>query len=229
MINTPKFFEVEHRWKNWIDQDTNKTINEFYYSNTELRFQENYIRGYQMWARLICDCFIPVLILLYLNIRIILALISSTRDQQANSRRRLRTEINLTLVLLCIVFIFFLCHAPLMILDVYEALMVDKIIGCQRLQKCTKKGLIWLPKNGFFYFLPKVSHLMQILNSSTNFIVYCLVGHDFRRELCETFGFTKHSLTNLSLRGSSIDDKEMKHEQFPTQGIKENTAEKPPQ
>lgn len=230
IVNAPKFFEVEHRWINLIDQDTNKTINVIYNSGTELRFQENHIIGYRMWARLICDCFMPVLILLYLNIRIILALISSTRDQQANSRRRLRTEINLTLVLLCIVFIFFLCHAPLMILDVYEALMVENVIGCQRLQKCTKKGLIWLPKNGFFYFLPKVSHLMQILNSSINFIVYCLVGHDFRRELCQTFGITKHSLTDQSLNGPGSDDKGGQLEQFPIQGMKANTtAEKSPQ
>ena len=182
-----------------------------------------------MWTRLICDCFMPVSILLYLNVRIILALISSTRDQQGNSRRRLRTEINSTLVLLCIIFIFFLCHAPLMILDVYEALMVDKIIGCQRLSKCTKRAVFWLPKNGFFYFLPKVSHLMQILNSSINFIVYCLVGHDFRRELFQTFGITKHSLTDQSLNGRGSDDKEGKLEQFPTQRMKANTAKKPPQ
>ena len=33
-----------------------------------------------------------------------------------------------------------------------------------------------------------ISNLMMIVNSSVNFIVYCFVGHTFRRELCRTLG-----------------------------------------
>ena len=116
-----------------------------------------------------------------------------------------------------------------MISDVYEALMVDNVIECQRLRKCTKKGFTWLPKNGFFYFLPEVSHLMQILNSSINFIVYCVVGHDFRREFFKTFRLTKHSLIDLSVTESGSDDKEINREQFPTQGINADATQEPPQ
>ena len=244
-MNVPKFLEIEHRWDPVTDTETNKTIEMISYRSTLLRTQENYIVGYQMWTRLICDCVIPVMILLYLNTKIILALISATKVQRFNSARRQRKEINLTLVLLCIVFIFFCCHAARIILDVHEFLNVDKVIACQQLHKCTKKPFIWLP-NSFFFFLPKVSHLMQILNSSTNFIVYCLVGHTFRRELYRTFGIRRYSSVPNYLRGlayenstfgtqaftsrkgSRNDDKEIKKKQFDTRnGSKSNSGNSP--
>ena len=240
-MNVPKFLEIEHRWDPVTDPETNKTIEMIAYRSTLLRTQENYIVGYQMWTRLICDCVIPVMILLYLNTKIILALISATKVQRFNSARRQRKEINLTLVLLCIVFIFFCCHAARIILDVHEFLNVDKVIACQQLHKCTKKPFLWLP-NSFFFFLPKVSHLMQILNSSTNFIVYCLVGHTFRRELYRTFGIRRYSSVPNYLRGlayenstfgtqaftsrkgSRNDDKEVKKKQFDTRNGKNSLS-----
>ena len=204
-MNVPKFMEVEHHWENWTDIETNKTVELITYRNTRLRYDDNYILGYLMWSRLFSDCIIPVIILIYLNARIIAALISATKVQRFNSARKQRKEINLTIILLCIVFIFFCCHAARIILDVYEFLNIENVLACQNLARCARQHFLYIPNN-FIHFLPKISHMMQILNSSTNFIVYCLVGHNFRRELCKTFGIRRYSSVPNNFRSLAYDN-----------------------
>jgi hypothetical protein len=48
---------------------------------------------------------------------------------------------------------------------------VDKIMGC--------RPFAWWPAHEM-QILVFFSHLLMILNSSVNFVVYCLVGHTFR-------------------------------------------------
>ena len=57
------------------------------------------------------------------------------------------------------------------ILDIYEFSNVDKIMGC--------RPYAWWPSHEM-QILVFFSHLLMILNSSVNFVVYCLVGHTFR-------------------------------------------------
>ena len=198
-MNIPKFLEIEHNWENHTNIETNETFEEISYRMTIFRMEENYIIGYKMWTRLFSDGIIPVVILLYLNTRIILALISATKVQRFNSARRQRKEINLTIILLCIVLIFFCCHSSRIILDVFEFLNVEKVLACRNLARCARRPYMYLPNN-FFFFLPVISHMMMILNSSTNFIVYCLVGHNFRRELCRTIGNRRYTSVPNTLR-----------------------------
>ena len=51
-------------------------------------------------------------------------------------------------------------------------------------------------QNNVFYFAPIeqwlvdfVARYLVILNSSINFIIYCLVGSDFRKAFLQMFGF----------------------------------------
>jgi hypothetical protein len=60
---------------------------------------------------------------------------------------------------------------PRIILDIYEFSNVDKIMGC--------RPFAWWPAHEM-QILVFFSHLLMILNSSVNFVVYCLVGHTFR-------------------------------------------------
>ena len=212
-MNIPKFLEVEHNWEILPNQDTNETEEVISYRNTPLRFKDDYFIGYRMWTRLFSDGIIPVIILVYLNTRIIVALISATKVQRFNSARRQRKEINLTIILLFIVFIFFFCHAARIVLDVYEFVNLEKVLACRKLKMCQRQPFTYLPNNVFF-FLPVISHMMQILNSSTNFIVYCLVGQNFRRELCRAFGIRKYSSIPNNLRSTAYDNST-----FATQGF----------
>ena len=174
-LNVPKFMEVELE----IMEDENGTAVP-YLASSDLRHNEHYVRIYIMWTRLFSTAIIPVSMLLFLNTRIIMDLISSN-VQRFGSARRLRKEINLCLILLCIVFVFFICHASRIFLDVFEFSNLESII------RCAGPRSVWHPGT-WLQALPYVSHLMMILNSSINFIVYCLVGHTFRRELCRTLG-----------------------------------------
>ena len=105
------------------------------------------------------------------------------------SARRQRKEINLSLVLLAIVFLFFLCHACRIIIDVFEFSNMDKVVNCpKRYSSGDPRRHPFFPPY-FMHALMYISHFATILNSSLNFFVYCLVGHTFRRELCRTLGF----------------------------------------
>lgn len=173
MLNIPKFLEVQ------LEVNDEGVPS---YKLTNLRLNQTYIRVYIMWTRLFSTAVIPVSLLIFLNLRIICDLLCRTsKVQRFGSVKRQRKEMNLCLILLCIVLVFFLCHAARITLDVYEFSNVELVISC------------WPPyvpatwAQGLSY----ISHLMMILNSSVNFIVYCLVGHTFRRELCRTLGFQK--------------------------------------
>ena len=133
-----------------------------------------------MWTRAFSTAIIPVTLLILLNARIIWDLISSANVQRFGSFRRQRKEINTSFVLLCIVLIFFCCHALRIVVDIHEFSNVENIIRCD----------LWLPGYWMQALVP-VSHFTMILNSSVNFIVYCLVGHTFRKEMCRAFGFKK--------------------------------------
>jgi len=131
-----------------------------------------------MWTRLFSTGLIPVIMLLFLNVRIINDILSSSQKvQRFGSARRQRKEINLSVLLLCIVLLFFCCHASRIILDVYEFSNMEKVVRCKPFH---------VPH--FMHALMYISHFSTILNSSLNFVVYCLVGHTFRRELCRTLG-----------------------------------------
>ena len=212
-MNIPKFLEIEHNWDNITSPDTNETLEVISYRSTPLRYKDDYYIGYRMWTRLFSDGIIPVIILVYLNTRIIIALISATKVQRFNSARRQRKEINLTIILLFIVFIFFFCHAARILLDVYEFINLEKVLACRRLAVCERKPFLYLPHN-IFFFLPVISHMMQILNSSTNFIVYCLVGQNFRRELCRAFGIRKYSSVPNNLRSTAYDNSTFANQGF---------------
>ena len=167
---------------------------------TELRMNEAYIRGYIMWARLFFTALIPVILLLFLNVRIVYDIISSAKKVQRyvllryvcmhhiilslvfsirfGSARRQRKEINLSMILICIVVVFFCCHTPRIILDIHELWNIEKVISCKP----------WNP--GYvMHALLYVSRMTTILNSTLNFFIYCVVGHTFRRELFRTLGF----------------------------------------
>ena len=105
-----------------------------------------------MWTRLFSTAVIPVILLLYLNSRIILDL-ATNKVQRFGSVRRQRKEFNLCLILLCIVLIFFLCHSTRIMVDIVEFSMVENIIECQP----------WYP-DPWVLILDSASHLMMVIN-----------------------------------------------------------------
>ncbi|TRY61862.1 hypothetical protein TCAL_12552 [Tigriopus californicus] len=94
---------------------------------------------------------------------------------QLHIRRRREKS---TLILVAIVTIFILCHMVRLGIQAYRAinqLTMDKHTFC------TNASQFSVPV--FLYVLHSLSNLLVVLNSSVNFIVYCLVEESFRQEL----------------------------------------------
>eukprot|EP00096_Caligus_rogercresseyi_P007746 TRINITY_DN25769_c0_g1_i1.p1 TRINITY_DN25769_c0_g1~~TRINITY_DN25769_c0_g1_i1.p1 ORF type:complete len:392 (+),score=106.63 TRINITY_DN25769_c0_g1_i1:125-1300(+) len=190
LVSGPKFLEVE---LTTVKGDNGSSPA---YGPTELRISEDYIRYYVLWTRLLVTAILPVVLLLFLNSRIIVDLFNSSKVKRFGSVNRQRKEINLCLILLCIVLLFFLCHTARIILDIIEFSHLEKVISCPQNHR-----QMWLPPY-WAQVLYHISHFTMMINSSFNFVVYCLVGHTFRREFVRAFGLSGYS--TIPFTSSSI-------------------------
>lgn len=85
-------------------------------------------------------------------------------------------DIKLAPILFGVVIVFVLCNSLRVILNIYDFSVVDSIIDCE------KKGVGRLPPSWILCSI-SVSHLLLMVNSSVNFLVYCVAGTRFRRVL----------------------------------------------
>ena len=108
---------------------------------------------------------IPLLLLVILNAKLVLALQRGKRQWQTLQMRQ-KKEQNLTMIPLTIVLVFFICGVPALVVNIIEAIRPD------------------IQSEGFIQFLV-VSNLLVVLNSAANFIIYCLLGKKFRTKLCD--------------------------------------------
>ena len=108
---------------------------------------------------------IPLVLLVLLNAKLVLALKRGKKQWQTLQVRQ-KKEQHLTIIPLTIVLVFFMCGTPALVVNIIEA--------------------IWqhIESEGFMQFLV-VSNLLVVLNSAANFIIYCLLGKKFRSKLCE--------------------------------------------
>lgn len=111
---------------------------------------------------------IPLLTLIFLNAKLVLAL-REGKKQWKTLQFRQRKEQNLSIIPLTIVLIFFLCGTPSLSINIIDAL------NDQLLQKAS-----------YVIFLV-VANFLITLNSACNFIIYCLLGKKFRSKLKEMF------------------------------------------
>jgi len=113
LLNCTRFFETEVV-SNCYDLShcgpcMNNTVWIYYVKPTQLRLDKTFIIFYQTWTWVLFTGIIPQLVLVYLNIRILVAL--------RKLRQRLRTsqqskDDNLAFILISTVIMFFFCHLP---------------------------------------------------------------------------------------------------------------------
>ena len=85
-------------------------------------------------------------------------------------------------ILVTIIVVFFLCHVHRLSVRVYEMASPESSIY-EHYIHCDKKGLYHVPVVN--YFLTHMHYLFLAINSSVNFIIYCAMGQQFRRQLCK--------------------------------------------
>ena len=80
---------------------------------------------------------------------------------------------NLAPILFGVVIVFVICNSLRVILNIYDSAVVEDIIKCEK-QKMGRYPPPWI------LCTISVSHLLLMVNSSVNFLVYCVAGKRFR-------------------------------------------------
>lgn len=119
---------------------------------------------------------VPLLFLLYLNVRLVLAL-RAGRRQWLHLQVRQRREQTLTSIPLAIVAIFFICGTPSLAVNVADSINPD----------------VFRNYNNSIYVV--IANLLVVFNSASNFVVYLLIGTKFRSQLTGPCGRCCHCCT----------------------------------
>ena len=85
---------------------------------------------------------------------------------------------NLAPILFGVVIVFVICNSLRVILNIYDSAVVEDIIECEK-QKMGRFPPAWI------LCTISVSHLLLMVNSSVNFLVYCVAGKRFRSILAK--------------------------------------------
>jgi len=150
--NLPRFWEVT--WAQVYSPALAANITEVV--PTQLRENKTYIEVYINWLYLIFLYLTPICLLSVLNILIYREVRRATTLRADISRSQAR-ELGLASMLLCVVMVFLLCNFPAMVVNILEH------FGC------------------LYHPLTQTNNLLITINSSVNFIIYCIFGHKFKR------------------------------------------------
>jgi len=114
----------------------------------------------------------PLASLAYLNVKLISALnairrrtaTASATTSKLRARKR-RKDDHITQCVVAIVCVFIVCQTPALFNQIFFALFSDDDRECGR----------------FHFYYTKLSDVLVVINSSCNFVIYCLFGATFRR------------------------------------------------
>ena len=120
----------------------------------------------------------PLASLAYLNVKLISALNAirrrtTTTMSAAASKlrdRKRRKDDHITQCVIAIICVFIVCQTPALFNQIFWALFEPEDHDCGR----------------FHFYYTKLSDVLVVVNSSCNFVIYCLFGATFRRIFLET-------------------------------------------
>ena len=152
VYNIPRFFELEV-----VKNDSPRPV----WNRTELGRNELYKTVYTDVMYYIFSFVLPLLILAFVNTRVIIAYQAMQARKHRMLSRRSDRENNITLVMIMVVVIFMLCQAPARIVQ---------LVWNYSFTHCKQ----------FVYYLIHISNTLEVLNSSLNFIIYYTFHTRFR-------------------------------------------------
>ncbi|XP_037787526.1 FMRFamide receptor-like [Penaeus monodon] len=142
--------------------DIGEDVRHFFYVATPLRNDNNYKQIYIMWMFLVVMYLVPFISLTVFNSFIYRRVRAANQERQRLSRLE-KKEIGLAVMLLVVVTVFFVCNVLAFIINVLE--LLDIVV----------------PE------LTATSNVLVCVNSSVNFIIYCIFGQKFRRLFLKMF------------------------------------------
>lgn len=150
VYNLPRFFEVE------IQTDDRTGVRMIVQS--ELRLNETYRLVYYIALNLLLTHVIPLSTLTVLNFKIHKQ-IKAANINRAQLSASQRSELNVSSMLMILVLIFIICNTPAFIVNVLEVIQFNST---------------------FIDFCATISNVLVCINSSVNFLIYCIHGRVFR-------------------------------------------------
>lgn len=174
LFNCTKFFEIDVAK---VDNCTGFAAYELVESS--LVKNDTYSMIYSLWITQMVMVFIPFLVLLIFNTIIAVTIRKSLHQLSWIQRGKKRDELKeksreATYVLIVIVLLFLICNSWGFVMA-----LMERVYGVERLRRT-------MP--AFYTFSREAINFLTIVNSSVNFIIYCIFGKDFRRELVHIYG-----------------------------------------
>ncbi|KAK3858561.1 hypothetical protein Pcinc_035259 [Petrolisthes cinctipes] len=157
LYNLPRFWEVTYTECIISEEIWFGTVDA-----TDLRRNEYYVSIYIMWMYLFVMYLIPFLSLIIFNYFIYKRVRQANEERQQLTRLQ-KKEIGLAVMLLVVVSVFFLCNLLAFIINLLEMMGIE------------------------INELTLTSNLLVTINSSVNFIIYCIFGQKFRRMVLKMF------------------------------------------
>ncbi|XP_037073819.1 FMRFamide receptor-like [Pollicipes pollicipes] len=169
LYNVPKFLETEVQ--PIVNVRENRTVVGYIACSTPLRSERAYIEVYIMWMYLVVMYCIPFGTLVVLNSLIYKNVRIANKMRQLLSRRQ-EKEIGLATMLFAIVLLFMVCNSLSFVINIIE------LLNNSDMQIVEEAGM---------ERIADFSNLLININSSSNFIIYCIFGQKFRRLFLRLF------------------------------------------
>lgn len=165
IYNIPRFFDYNYKVVNHTDPDTNETVMEEV--NFGLAGSKAYNIAYENIAYCLFVFLIPLTILIIFNVLLLNELKSAKKHRKSITRRKpTKEENNITLVMVVIILMFIVCQTPASINQIlYYIVPQETRITC-----------------GHYLRYYHICNLLIIINSSVNFIIYCVFRRQFRQQ-----------------------------------------------
>ena len=131
----------------------------------------------------------PFLCLAYLNTKLMSALKDIKKKRRAlTNKHKKEKDDHVTMIVVVIVLTFIGCQTPALVNQIFWSTLP-------------------YPKCGSFHFYyTKISDILVILNSSANFVIYCLFGKTFRNvfidTICLRYNKNSNGTHELLLKGN---------------------------
>lgn len=184
-----------------------------------LRKHAFYLRYYVHWLYFFLIFLIPLLALSVFNGLTIRGIKRARLHGIEHGSHQQDQEHEVVYTLVCVVIVFFVCNSLAFILNAIEANQDQKCYldkTCRLYQGINNDGLTYINTElddidddddddpldcvspSVFYFLVDINNLLVQINSSVNFVIYCLFNKKFRKYFCNLMPFkceTAHSIT----------------------------------
>ncbi|CAF1160801.1 unnamed protein product [Didymodactylos carnosus] len=112
---------------------------------------------------------IPFVTLTAINCIIIKSLIEMNRKKLSLGAKK-TTENHITTMLVTVIIVFVVCQSPTLVLNIWTAISYSTATNTKR-----------------FHILNAIVYLLTVVQSSTNFLLYCFFGQKFRNTLIAIF------------------------------------------